>query len=271
MSAYCQPGWLEQHLHDPNMRIVEASIARETYEAAHIPGATWVDFHADLLRNGDDSSGLIPAPKQYAALMSRLGIRPHSTVVWYGDRHSSYAIRGFWMMDYYQHPAPLYVLDGGRERWQRESRPMTAAPTAVERAEYPVPPSADDSNDATWQQVRDAMDSTGSVVLDVRSAGEYNGTEVRAKHGGHIPGAVNIEWTDATSDANVLKPVNELLEMFKSRGVTPDKEVITHCQLGIRAAHTWFVLKHVLGYPRVRNYSGSWREWGSRDDLPIER
>jgi thiosulfate/3-mercaptopyruvate sulfurtransferase len=271
VNAYCESQWLEQHLHDPAVRIIEASIARETYDAAHIPGASWVDFHADLLRNGDDSSGLIPTAVQYAALMSRLSITPQSTVVWYGDRHSSYAIRGFWMMDYYQHPAPFYVLDGGRERWQREGRPMSAAPTTLAPTEYPVPSFADDSNDATWQQVRDAIDASGAVILDVRSVGEYNGSEVRARYGGHIPSAVNIEWTDATSDPNVLKPVEQLRDMFQSRGVTPDKEVITHCQLGIRAAHTWFVLKHVLGYPRVRNYSGSWREWGNRDDLPIER
>jgi thiosulfate/3-mercaptopyruvate sulfurtransferase len=109
------------------------------------------------------------------------------------------------------------------------------------------------------------------VILDVRSTDEYTGANPRAKHGGHIPGAVHTEWTDATAGDNVLLSESELREMYASRGVTPDKEVIAHCQLGIRAAHTWFVLKHVLGYPNVRNYDGSWQEWGNRDDLPIER
>lgn len=147
---------------------------------------------------------------------------------------------------------------------------MTSELVTPERTSYPVPSAPDETNRATWQQVRSAIDDDASVVLDVRAREEYDGTLVRAARGGHIPGAAHVEWTDATAGDNVLKPPDELRAMYAEQGVTPDKRVIAHCQLGIRAVHTWFVLKHVLGYPDVRNYDGSWREWGDREDLPVE-
>jgi thiosulfate/3-mercaptopyruvate sulfurtransferase len=271
VSAYVSTAWLEEHLHDPNVRVVEASIAKESYDAEHIPGAMWVDFHRDLLVHGDESSGYVLTPEQYAVLMSSLGIAPGSVVVWYGDRHSSYAMRGFWMMDRYGHAGGARVLEGGRERWLGEKRPVTRDAAIVTPTRYPAPAATLDENRATWQQVRDAIGARNKVVLDVRADDEYDGRLVRAKHGGHIPGAVHVEWTDATAGDNVLKSAEELRALYASHGVTPDKEIIAHCQLGIRAVHTWFVLKHVLGYPHVKNYDGSWQEWGNRDDLPIEQ
>jgi thiosulfate/3-mercaptopyruvate sulfurtransferase len=270
VSAYVDTAWLHEHLDDPNVRVIEASIDKATYDAAHIPGAAWVDHYADLLRNGDDSSGEVLTAEQYAVLMARLGITPQMTIVWYGDRHSSYAIRGFWTNEFYQHPGPYYVLEGGRERWLAEGRTVTADVTAIAPADYPVPATNTNAHRATWQEVRAAIGAPDAVVLDVRSRDEYTGANRRAKRGGHIPGAVNIEWTDAAAGDNVLKPEDELRAMYESAGVTPDKEIIAHCQLGIRAVHTWFVLTHVLGYPNVKNYDGSWQEWGNRDDLPIE-
>jgi thiosulfate/3-mercaptopyruvate sulfurtransferase len=270
MSAFVSTSWLAEHLADPNVRIIEASISKEACDAAHIPGAVWVDHFADLLRNGDDSSGDVLTPEQYAALMSCLGVGADTTIVWYGDRHNSYAIRGFWTDDFYQHPGASYVLEGGRERWIAEGRPMTSEAVLPARTAYPLPSTKDESNRAVWQDVKAAIDSPDQVVLDVRSRGEYDGSNVRAKRGGHVPGAVHIEWTDATAGDNVLRSDDELRAMYGAAGVTPEKEIIAHCQLGIRAVHTWFVLKHVLGYPSVKNYDGSWQEWGNRDDLPIE-
>lgn len=271
MNAYAQPEWLEQHLDDPGVHVVEASVARQSYDEAHIPGAVWVDFHGDLLRNGDDTSGEVLTPAQFAALMGRLGITPETTVVWYGDRHSSYAIRGFWMMDYYRHPGGNHVLAGGRERWLAEGRPVSRTSALPPPSVYPVPVATDAANRATWEDVHDAIGKPGTVVLDVRAPEEYAGTLARARRSGHVPGAVHVEWTRAAVGPNELLPEAELRALYESRGVTPDKEVIAHCQLGIRAAHTWFVLKHVLGYPNVKNYDASWQEWGNRDDSPIEK
>jgi len=268
--ALVTPEWLQDHLGDPGLRVIESSIDKAEYDEAHIPGAVWCDHFADLLLNGDDTQGFVITPQQYAALMRRFGITPQMTVVWYGDRHNSYATRGFWTMDYYAHPGRVHVLDGGRERWLAEGRPLTRDVPAWPVSEYPVPAALRPENRATRPYVLAAMNRADAVILDVRSPEEYDGSNRRANRGGHIPGAVNIEWTQATAAPNVLKDEAALRELYASRGVTPDKEIIAHCQLGVRASHTWFVLKHVLGYPNVRNYDGSWAEWGNAGDTPIE-
>ena len=271
MAALVTPDWLEAHLRDPELRVIETSVERATYDAAHIPGAMWVDTHRELLLRDDDSSGYVVTPEQFAALMSRLGVTPRTTVVWYGDRHSSFAIRGFWTMDYYRHPAPVQVLDGGRERWLAERRPTTSAQPPITPTQYPLPQATDTSNRARLDDVRAAIEDPARVVLDVRGRDEYDGTNMRAARGGHVPGAAHVEWTDATAGANVLRSPDELRALYASQGVTPNKEIIAHCQLGIRSAHTWFVLKHVLGFPNVKSYDGSWQEWGNRADTPIVR
>ena len=270
MSALVTPAWLQEQLGDPNLRIIESSVDKATYDVGHIPGAQWVAPYGPLLVNGDNSRGNVITPATFAALMSGLGIEPATMVVWYGDGHSRYAMRGYWTLGYYRHPGAFYVLDGGRERWLSEGRPVTSDVLTPAPASYPEPRDVDRGDEASWQDVRDAIGRADAVIVDVRTPGEYEGCDVRSARGGHIPGAMHLEYTDATAGDNLLKPLEELRRMFEARGITPDKEIIAHCQLGVRAAHTWFVLKHVLGYPNVKNYDGSWSEWGNRDDLPIE-
>jgi thiosulfate/3-mercaptopyruvate sulfurtransferase len=271
VSALVTPAWLQERLGDPHLRIIESSTDRAMYDEGHIPGAQWIDPYGPLLIDGDNSRGNVITPRQFAELMSRLSIEPATTVVFYGNGHSRYAMRGHWTLGYYRHPGAFDVLDGGRERWIAEGRPLTADVVEPAATPYPEPRDIDRSDEASWEDVRDAIGQRDALIVDVRTPGEYEGSDVRSARGGHIPGAVHFEYTDATAADNVLRPPDELRRMFEERGITPDKEIIAHCQLGVRAAHTWFVLKHVLGYPNVKNYDGSWSEWGNRDDLPIER
>lgn len=271
MSALVTPAWLEQRLNDPDIRIIESSVDKSTYDEGHIPGAQWIAPYGPLLVNGDNSAGNVIMPHQFAALMSSLGIAPDTTVVFYGDGHSRYAMRGYWTLGYYRHPGAFYVLDGGRERWSSEGRLLTTDVVQPVPTRYPESGGCDRTDEASWQDVRDAVGRSDVVIVDVRTPGEYDGSDVRAARGGHIPGAIHLPYSEAAAGDNVLKPLDELRRMYEARGITPDKEIIAHCQLGVRAAHTWFVLKHVLGYPNVKNYDGSWAEWGNREDLPIER
>jgi thiosulfate/3-mercaptopyruvate sulfurtransferase len=195
------------------------------------------------------------------------GVDAATPIVVYDEQSGIRAARAFWFLEYFGHPSTR-LLNGGFGAWQRAGLPVTrdAAPAAA--SEWTG--RRETSRLATWKDVQGALARNGTVLLDTRSDGEYCGTVVRAKRGGAIPGAVHIEWTRNLTPEGEFRPAGELKQMYEDAGVTPDREVITYCQGGYRAAHSYLALR-LLGYPRVRMYVGSWKEWGDREDLPVER
>ena len=199
-------------------------------------------------------------------VLSSRGVDPERTVTVYDEKSGMRAARAFWFLEYFGHP-DVCQLDGGFDAWEREGRQVSREAVSPKGSGWTVGRS--DERLATWRDLRTRLDAADVAVLDTRSDGEYYGTTVRSKRGGAIPGAVHIEWTRNLGEDGAFKPAAELRQMYESAGVTPDKEVISYCQGGYRAAHSYLALR-LLGYPRVRNYIGSWKEWGDREDLSIE-
>jgi thiosulfate/3-mercaptopyruvate sulfurtransferase len=200
-------------------------------------------------------------------LFSLRGVTPDRPVVVYEGNSGLRAARAFWFLEYLGHPS-VRVLDGGVSAWTRANFPLTTAAVA------PVPSTwhgeADPTHLATWSDVKDRLGKMETAIVDTRGEAEYYGEMVRAKRGGAVPGAVNLEWTNNLAPDGTYKSGDELKAMYAALGVTPDREVVTYCQGGYRAAHTYLALR-LAGFPRVRNYTGSWKEWGDREDLPIEK
>jgi thiosulfate/3-mercaptopyruvate sulfurtransferase len=237
----------------------------EAFAVSRLPGALHIDLWGVSLIDTD------PAPLRafmwmIGHLFSLRGVTPERPVVVYEDQSGIRAARAFWFLEYLGHPN-VRVLDGGFPAWTRAGLAVTTEVTT------PVPSSwhgeATPAVLATWDQVRDRLGATDVAIVDTRTAAEYYGEQVRAKRGGAIPGAVHLEWTQNLSPDGTYKSVHDLRAMYAALGVTPDREVVTYCQGGYRAAHTYLALR-LLGFPRVRAYTGSWKEWGDREDLPIE-
>jgi thiosulfate/3-mercaptopyruvate sulfurtransferase len=274
--------WVAEHLNDPNVRIVESDEDVLLYELGHIPGAVKVDWHTDLQ---DPVVRDFIGPEQFAELCSRLGITPETRVVFYGDKNNWWAAYAFWFFRYMGH-GPLSIMDGGRKKWEAEGRPMTREVPSYPRTNYPVPkpnPELRAFRDEVLAFIgyrdRQKVGEPRGALVDVRSPGEYRGELLHmpdypqegALRGGHIPGAANIPWAQAVNEDGTFKSPEELRKLYESQGVTPDKDVIVYCRIGERSSHTWFVLHELLGYPKVRNYDGSWTEWGNVVGVPIER
>ena len=269
--------WVAEHLSDPQVRLVESDEDVLLYEIGHIPGAVKLDWHTDLQ---DDVRRDFIDKSQFEALVSSVGISNDTTVVFYGDRSNWYATYAFWLFKYFGHK-DCRVMNGGRAKWEAEGRPYERAvpsyPAAIYKAQEP---------DKSIRAFRDdvmtllpKVDAKQSALVDVRSPQEYSGEVIHmigypqegAQRGGHVKGALNIPWSKAANEDGTFKTAEELTRLYASEGITPDKDVIAYCRIGERSSHTWFVLTYLLGHKNVRNYDGSWTEWGSLVNVPIEK
>ncbi len=266
--------WVAAHLSDPTVRIVESDEDILLYEIGHIPGAVKLDWQTDLQdpveRDFVDKAG-------FEALMSGAGIANDTTVVFYGDKNNWYACYTFWLFKYFGH-ADCRVMNGGRAKWEAEGRPYTRDVPTYEPTHYTAK-EPDRSIRAFRDDVRAMVEAGAPALVDVRSTQEYTGEVIHmlgypqegAQRGGHVRGAQSIPWGQAANPDGTFKSPEELLALYTGKGITADKDVIAYCRIGERSSHTWFVLKYLLGYPNVRNYDGSWTEWGSMVDVPIAK
>ena len=266
--------WVADHLNDPNVRIVESNEDVILYDKGHIPGAIKIDWVGDL--NDPLIRDYLDADR-FAKLLSSKGISKDTTVVFYGDKNNWWATYAFWVFQLFGH-TNAKIMNGGRKKWEEEGRPMTTEVPKYPETDYPVPVRDDSKIRAFRDQVR-AHINKGGALVDVRSPGEYSGELLHmadypqegAVRGGHIPGAKNIPWARAANDDGTFKSPADLRALYQGQGITPDKDVVAYCRIGERSSHTWFVLTYLLGYPNVRNYDGSWTEWGNLVGAPIER
>jgi thiosulfate/3-mercaptopyruvate sulfurtransferase len=256
--------WLAERMNDPGVRVVDMRSA-DDYAQGHIKGA--VHFDASKLRTKDEASAYLPPPEEFAAMMGALGIGNNTHVVVYDGRGGVFSARLWYVLDYYGH-RKTSLLNGGWNKWTKEERPVTTETPTVAKAEFKAEPNP--QMVCTLDQVKSRIKKPDTVILDARSPEEYTGAVAQSKKGGHIPGAVNIEWKNNLTEAGTFKTAAELRRLYEQAGITPNKEVVTYCQSGGRASHTLFVLR-LIGFDKSRNYYGSWLEWGNHEETPVEK
>jgi thiosulfate/3-mercaptopyruvate sulfurtransferase len=279
MADYARPDslvstdWLAQRLDEPDVRIVEVDEDTTAYDKGHIRNAVawnWFeDLHARPQRDYVDQEGL-------SRLLQQAGVGGDTTVVLYGGNNNWFAAYGYWLLRYRGFD-DVKLLDGGRKAWELEDRELVTGTPSFEATDVRVSSTDRDELRALRDQVLASVGS--STLVDVRSPEEYRGEVLAPPHlpqeqaqvPGHIPGAANIPWSKAANDDGTFRSADELADLYGGQGVTPDREVIAYCRIGERSAHTWFVLHELLGYPNVRNYDGSWTEYGSLVGAPVER
>ena len=279
-SGYAHPevlvstDWVAEHLDDPNVRVVESDEDVLLYDMGHVPGAINLDWHTDLQdqvkRDFLDKAG-------FEALLGKNGIGNDTTVVFYGDRNNWYATYAYWLFKYFG-LRDARVMNGGRAKWEAEGRPMSREVPSYPETTYTAQ-EPDEQIRAYRDDVLKQVKSGAPALVDVRSVPEYTGEVLHmagyaqegAQRGGHVLGAKSIPWATAANEDGTFKSPEQLREIYGGKDITPDKNVIAYCRIGERSSHTWFVLRELLGYPDVRNYDGSWTEWGSMVGVPIAK
>ncbi len=278
MSEYANPDalvstqWVADNLGDPGLAIVEVDVDTTAYESGHIAGAVGWNWQSQL---SDNVRRDIVARAEWAELLGESGIGNDTRVVLYGDNNNWFAAFAYWQFKIYGHDN-VQLMNGGRIKWEQEGRTLGTDAPDIAPASYNAP-DPDLSIRSFQNQVLEALDKDVELV-DVRSPAEFTG-EIMAPPGlpetaqrtGHIPGAANIPWLEAVNEDGSFKSADDLGQIYGSRGITGDKDIIAYCRIGERSSHTWFVLKELLGYTNVTNYDGSWTEWGSMIGMPIER
>ena len=278
-SGYAKPvlvdtAWVAEHLDDPSVVVAEVDENPDLYDEGHVPGAVQLHWKEDLQ---DPIERDLVEKDAFERLMGSRGIGNDTTVVLYGDKNNWVAAYAYWYLKIYGHE-DVRILDGGRQKWIDEGRELTTDAPGVTPATYSAQ-ERDESIRARRDQVLEWIGAAGRALVDVRSPQEYAGEllappgyeQEGATRGGHIPTAQSIPWAQAVRDDGTFKSPDELRALYEGKGITADREVTAYCRIGERSAHTWFVLHELLGYERVRNYDGSWTEWGNLVDVPIER
>jgi len=268
--------WLNGHLNDPSVRIIESNEDILLYDTGHIPNAVHIDWRRDL---NDQTVRDYIGTAGFASLCSRHGITPSTTVVFYGDKSNWWACYAFWVFQLFGH-TNAKVLDGGRDRWVADARPLTRDIPSFPASDYPTPAARLDSQHRAFHAQALAHMQASLPMVDVRSPGEFKGEithmpeypQEGVLRGGHIPGARSCPWARAANPDGTFKSAEDLRQIYEGElQLDPADDIIAYCRIGERSSHTWFVLRYLLGYSKVRNYDGSWTEWGNMVGNPVER
>jgi thiosulfate/3-mercaptopyruvate sulfurtransferase len=271
--ALVDAAWAQAHLSDPNIRFVEVDVDTTAYEQSHIPGAVawnWTSQLSDGVRRD------IASREDFSKLLQASGIGPGTQIILYGDNNNWFAAWAYWQLRLYGH-TDIKILDGGRKYWLDQGLPLTVDVPAYDATDYELP-EPDFSHRAYRDDILPRLGDPELALVDVRSPAEFNGEVIAppgmsetAQRAGHIPGATSIPWAQTVREDGTFKSKDELQSLYDGKGITPDKDVIAYCRIGERSSHSWFVLHELLGYQRVRNYDGSWTEYGSLIGVPIEK
>jgi thiosulfate/3-mercaptopyruvate sulfurtransferase len=259
--------WVLKNGTAKGVRLVHLGGKPEDYAAGHVPSAVYLNLN-DLVNPDNPVQGQIATGPQVATALGKIGVTENDTVILLDANSSLLASRAYWVLKYYQHK-DVRVYNGGQKKWVADGQALATDAPEVKAATYTIA-EADPEIRTTGEYVLEHLDDADVQLCDARSVKEFIGTDVRADRGGHIPGAINLDWVNTVEKDGTFKSEEDLTALFEKAGFKRDKQIITYCQTGVRGAHVWFILRELLGYPDVRNYDGSWVEWGNNPNAPIE-